>query len=226
MKSLSDLLKGNSAGCLDLHIVPAFRDLVLALRSLILILLSWPFLQLSNIHVLRESARTRTQCLRRQWSCLASKTLRKIIAKCSTRQRGFGEQFIGNGLFAKYFMSDTQERKVIMTAVSDDDRAFAECQASRHSASEFQCPPQQFLCGVCGLTLDNEGIFVECLLVCHLAKGAPVGSKRRFYAECAANTQQRWFTGSQVWLFCRVLWSLHLANALSTLGIVTEDPLL
>jgi hypothetical protein len=40
VKSLSDLLKGNSAGCLDLHIVPAFLDLVLALRSLILILLS------------------------------------------------------------------------------------------------------------------------------------------------------------------------------------------
>jgi hypothetical protein len=39
-------------------------------------------------------------------------------------------------------MSDTQERKVIMTAVSDDDRAFAECQASRsapHNNFRVEC---------------------------------------------------------------------------------------
>jgi hypothetical protein len=53
-------------------------------------------------------------------------TLDKRFAECITRQRGLVEQFIGNGLFAEYFMSGTRQIKVTVTTPSDGDRAFTE----------------------------------------------------------------------------------------------------
>jgi hypothetical protein len=55
-----------------------------------------------------------------------------------TRQITLGELYIGNGLFAEYFLSGTRQRicrvpfdtrqiKVTVTASSDDDGSFAEC---------------------------------------------------------------------------------------------------
>jgi hypothetical protein len=65
-------------------------------------------------------------------------TLGKGFTECNTRQRTLGELYIGNGLFAEYFLSgtrqricrvpfDTRQRKVTVTAPSDDDGSFAEC---------------------------------------------------------------------------------------------------
>jgi hypothetical protein len=61
-----------------------------------------------------------------------------------TRQRTLGELYIGNGLFAEYFLSGTRQRicrvpfgtrqrKVTVTAPSDGDGSFDEC-LLRHSA--------------------------------------------------------------------------------------------
>jgi hypothetical protein len=69
---------------------------------------------------------------------LPSVTLDKGFAECNTRQRTLGELYIGSGLFAEYFMSDTRQRicrvpfdtrqrKVTVTAASDGDGSFAEC---------------------------------------------------------------------------------------------------
>jgi hypothetical protein len=41
-------------------------------------------------------------------SALPSATLGKVFAECDTRQRELGEQFIGNGFFAGYFLSGTR----------------------------------------------------------------------------------------------------------------------
>jgi hypothetical protein len=37
----------------------------------------------------------------------ARKTLGKVFVECNTRQRTLGELYIGNGLFAEYFLSGT-----------------------------------------------------------------------------------------------------------------------
>jgi hypothetical protein len=61
-----------------------------------------------------------------------------VFVECNTRQRTLGELYIGNGLFAEYFLSDTRQRlcrvpfgtwqrKVAVTAPSDGDGSFAEC---------------------------------------------------------------------------------------------------
>jgi hypothetical protein len=109
---------------------------------------------------------------------------------------------------------------------------------------ELQCPACHILCRVCGLALDKEDTFVECLLVWHLANKEPLpsacwsstrqrgshGPMHRLYAECAADTHQRL-------LICRVPRPLHAENNLYwfqgvpplpsvTLGKVTRDPLL
>jgi hypothetical protein len=52
---------------------------------------------------------------------------------CYTRQITLGELYIGNDLFAEYFLSGTRQRKVTVTAPSDSDGSFAEC-LLRHSA--------------------------------------------------------------------------------------------
>ena len=65
-------------------------------------------------------------------------TLGKGFAECNTRQRTLGELYIGNSLFAEYFLSGTRQRiclvpfgtrqrKVTVTAPSDGDGSFAEC---------------------------------------------------------------------------------------------------
>ena len=57
----------------------------------------------------------------------ASITLGKHFAEYSLWQRGLGEQFIGNDLFAEYFMSGTPQREVAVTSPSNGDGAFTEC---------------------------------------------------------------------------------------------------
>jgi hypothetical protein len=54
-------------------------------------------------------------------------TLGKGFAECNTRQRTLDELYIGNSLFAEYFLSGTRQRKVTVTAPSDGDGSFAEC---------------------------------------------------------------------------------------------------
>jgi hypothetical protein len=46
-------------------------------------------------------------------------TLGKGFVECNTRQRTLGELYIGNSLFAEYFLSGTRQ--------SDGDGSFAEC---------------------------------------------------------------------------------------------------
>jgi hypothetical protein len=83
---------------------------------------------------LRHSAKPRKHSA----NTLPSVTLGKHFAECNTRQRTLGELYIGNGLFAEYFLSDTRQRicrvpfgtrqrKVAVMASSDDDGSFAEC---------------------------------------------------------------------------------------------------
>jgi hypothetical protein len=40
-------------------------------------------------------------------------TLGKGFAECNTRQRTLGKDFIGKGLFAECFFSDTRQRKTL-----------------------------------------------------------------------------------------------------------------
>jgi hypothetical protein len=65
-------------------------------------------------------------------------TLGEAFAECHTRQRTLGELYIGNNLFAEYFLSGTRQRlcrvsfgtrqrKVTVTTPSDGDGSFAEC---------------------------------------------------------------------------------------------------
>jgi hypothetical protein len=77
-------------------------------------------------------------------------TLGKGFAECNTRQRTLGELYIGNSLFAEYFLSgtrqrfcrvpsDTRQRKVTVTVPSDGDGSFAEC-LLWHSAKRLILP--------------------------------------------------------------------------------------
>jgi hypothetical protein len=66
------------------------------------------------------------------------KTLGEGFAECNTWQRKLGELYIGNDLFAEYFLSGTRQRlsrvsagtwqrKVVVTTTGNGDGAFAEC---------------------------------------------------------------------------------------------------
>jgi hypothetical protein len=116
---------------------------------------------LSVLHCKKVSFHYRTQLLCRVSQTLGKGyfTLGKGFVECNTRQRTLGELYIGNSLFAEYFLSgtrqricrvsfDTRQRKVTVTAPSDGDGSFAEC---------------------------REANFVECLLSRPSAKTAPVG---------------------------------------------------
>jgi hypothetical protein len=72
------------------------------------------------------------------WADLPYTTGHSSFAECNTRQRTLDELYIGNNLFAEYFLwgtrqricrvpFDTRQRKVAVTAPSDGDRSFAEC---------------------------------------------------------------------------------------------------
>jgi hypothetical protein len=61
------------------------------------------------------------------------------FAECNTRQRTLDELYIGNSLFAEYFLSGTRQRKVTVTAPSDGDGSFAEC-LLWHSAKRLILP--------------------------------------------------------------------------------------
>jgi hypothetical protein len=83
---------------------------------------------------------------RNQLLCRVSKThgkgystLGKAFAECNTRQRTLGELYIGNSLFAEYYLSGTRQRKVTVTAPSDGDGSFAECRLW-HSAKRSMLP--------------------------------------------------------------------------------------
>jgi hypothetical protein len=66
------------------------------------------------------------------------KALGKVFAECGTWQRGLGEQYIGKGFFAEYFLSSTRQRfcrvpigtrqrKAVVTASGNGDGGFDEC---------------------------------------------------------------------------------------------------
>jgi hypothetical protein len=62
-----------------------------------------------------------------------------LSSVADTRQRTLGELYIGNSLFAEYFLSGTRQRKVTVTAPSDGDGSFAEC-LLWHSAKRLIVP--------------------------------------------------------------------------------------
>jgi hypothetical protein len=77
-------------------------------------------------------------------------TLGKCFAECNTRQRTLGELYIGNSLFAEYYLSGTRQRlcrvpngtrqrKVTVTTPSNGDGSFAECRLW-HSAKRSMLP--------------------------------------------------------------------------------------
>jgi hypothetical protein len=78
------------------------------------------------------------KCLKHSAKSLPSVALGKVFAECGTRQRELGEQCIGNGFFADYFLSGTRkklcrvpvgtrQRKVAVTEPGNGDDAFAKC---------------------------------------------------------------------------------------------------
>jgi hypothetical protein len=56
----------------------------------------------------------------------AWKTLGEVFAECDTRQRKLGELYIDNGYIDEYFLSDTRQRKGVVTTTGNGDGAFAE----------------------------------------------------------------------------------------------------
>jgi hypothetical protein len=64
---------------------------------------------------------------------------RQMLCECNTRQRTLGELYIGNSLFAEYYLSGTRQRKVTVTAPSNGDGSFAECRLW-HSAKRSMLP--------------------------------------------------------------------------------------
>jgi hypothetical protein len=134
----------------------------------------------------------------------AWKTLGEVFAECSTRQRVFGEMYIGNGFFAGYFLSgtrqrlcrvslSTRQRKVAVTATGNEDSGFCRVSPNTLGKGPTSGPLCQFLCRVLLEALDKSCFFAECQ---------------------GHNTQQRNFTGAQVFLLCRVLWTWHSAKNL------------
>src|SRR5688500_7096744 len=73
-------------------------------------------------------------------------TLGKGFAECNTPQRTLGELYIGNILFAEYFLSGTRQRKVTVTAPSDGDGSFAECLLERPSTKTGPVGPTASPC--------------------------------------------------------------------------------
>ena len=163
-------------------------------------------------------------------------TLGKSFAECNTRQRTLGELYIGNDLFVEYFLSDTRQRKVTVTAPSDGDGSFAEC-LLRHSAKrpilpsvcyhgprqrrlQWAPPPvpvpralvgtrqRRLLCRVAsGLALGKESSSGPlCQSLCRVRWVAL--DKGSFFAECLDHsTRQRRLYRFPGVLLCRVLWS-------------------
>jgi hypothetical protein len=83
-------------------------------------------------------------------------------------------------------MSGIRQRKVIVTATSDDDGAFAECLLACHSAKQAPVGPHGSLYAESNkLTLSKARFYPECLFAWHSAKGAPMGLFASLYAECA-----------------------------------------
>jgi hypothetical protein len=79
------------------------------------------------------------------------KTLGKAFVECDTRQIKLSELYINNGFFAEYFLSvtwqklcwvlaGTQQRKVVVTTIGNDDWVCAECQGW-HSAKKPHMGP-------------------------------------------------------------------------------------
>jgi hypothetical protein len=108
--------------------------------------LAFNFILFYSHVILKTFVHYRTQLLCRVSQTLgkARKTLGKDFAECNTRQRMLGELYIGNDLFAEYFLSGTRQRicrvpfgtrqrKVVVTTPNDGDGSFAEC-LPRHSA--------------------------------------------------------------------------------------------
>jgi hypothetical protein len=129
-------------------------------------------------------------------------TLSKAFAECNTRQRTIDELYIGNSLFAEYFLSGTRQRKVTVTAPSDGDGSFAEC-LLRHSAKRPILPSVRpsAKTGPVGPTASP---YAESFSR-HSAKNPPVGSFASIFAEClGTSTRQRCLCRFPGFLLCRV----------------------
>jgi hypothetical protein len=155
-------------------------------------------------------------------------TLGKGFAECNTRQRTLGELYIGNSLFAEYFLSDTRQRKVTVTAPSDGDGSFAEClprhsaktgpvgptasscaeSARRHSAKEATLPSVWWT-GTRQRVLQWAPLPVplSSALATALGKDGFAGSQVSFFAECHGQHSAKMALPVPSYLLCRVPWS-------------------
>jgi hypothetical protein len=68
-------------------------------------------------HYRKQSLCQVSEVLGKAW-----KTLGEGFAECDTRQREVDKLYISNGFFAEYFLSDTRQTKVAITATGNRDR--------------------------------------------------------------------------------------------------------
>jgi hypothetical protein len=168
--------------------------------------------------------------------CRVLEALGKVFAECNTRQRTLGELYIGNDLFAEFFLSGTRQRKVAVIVPSDGDGSFAEClpwhsakrpilpsvcyHGPRQRRLQWAPPPvpvpralvgtrqRRLLCRVSsGRALGKESSSGPlCQSLCRV-RWAALG-KGSFFAECLDhNTRQRRLYRFPGVLLCRVPWS-------------------
>jgi hypothetical protein len=152
-------------------------------------------------------------------------TLGKGFAECNTRQRTLDKLYIGNNLFAEYFLSgricrvpfDNRQRKVTVTAPSDGDRSFAEC-LLWHSAKRPNLPsvcyhgprqrrlqwaPQPVLVPRAFVGTRQRRLLCRVSSDWHSTKSPPVGPFASPFAECLDhNTRQRWLYRFPGFLLC------------------------
>jgi hypothetical protein len=149
----------------------------------------------------------------------AFKTLGKDFAECDTRQTRLGIQCIGKAFFAEYFFSGTRQRGLSSATQHSAKKS------SRYGVGWWR----QRLCRVSRQTLGKGVTFAECLpsstrqrtrqggspcqVLCRMLRMAL--GKACLFVECHRHyTRQRTYTGAQVLVLCRVLWSWHSAKNL------------
>jgi hypothetical protein len=127
----------------------------------------------------------------------ALKTLGRVFVECRTRQRGLGTQCIGKTFFVEYFFRAL-------------DKDFAECQevlGKEKQPSRRRVTETVSLPSVCRQhSAKNPSAESLCQVLCRVL--CMTLGKASFFAECQSHcTRQRTYTGAQVFVLCRVLWS-------------------
>jgi hypothetical protein len=130
------------------------------------------------------------------------KTLDEGFAECDTQKRRLGELYIGNNFFAMYFLLDTRQGEVAITAPGDGDGAGA-C---------VECPPSD---------TRQCSLFLECPLYWQSAKKLPMGlftilvaERIMWHSAKAASLSSAWLTSTRQRDHLRPLLSVPLPSAL------------